>query len=318
MRSFKVKSRWRWPTKSASRHHQSWAEAVVVVHVATAEKHSRDAFYDGWGGWAWHIDGPSTYKVGSVVVDIFDARTKRLLWDGFAADVLTGRAAGTDGRVRKEVARLFGSFPMLQNNGLTLPTNSDDHTGDANDIPRIIFSSMPAMVVRIDGEPRYEDIPGTDLQRIVNTNAFILRDDADIHYMKMGDYWMEAEGLLGGWSKAGMLPDGVNAALAAATKNGHAPISTFSNAPGQEPIVFVATTPANLIITDGEPQYVHYNGTTLLYVKNTSAVIFKEPTDQELYVHLSGGWYRAWSTNGPWERVRDDALPADLAPLKAL
>ncbi len=294
------------------------AEAVVVLNVATSEKHSRAAFYDGWGGWAWQIDAPATYKVGAVVVDIFDARTKRLLWDGSVADVLTGHAAGTEGRLRKEVARLFGTFPMLENSeSATLP-NGVEPSSDANDTRRIIFSSMPAMVVRIDGDPRYEDVPGTSLQRIINTNAFIVRDDADMHYLKLGEAWMEADGLLGGWSTAGMLPDGVNAALATATKNEQAAFTTIGSASKQLPIVFVATTPADLILTDGEPEFAHYNGTSLLYVKNTRAAVFKEPTDQELYVHLAAGWYRAWSTNGPWQRVRDEALPADLAQVKAL
>jgi Domain of unknown function (DUF4136) len=293
------------------------AEAVVVIHVATADKHSRDAFYEGWGGWGWRIDGPAIYKIGTVVVDIFDARTKRLLWDGSATEALTSHTATAD-RLRKEVAKLFSTFPPLDKGGLVPASTGTNQITDANEVPRIIFSSMPAVVVRIDGEPRYEPIPGTDLQRIVNTNTFIVRDDADMHYLKLGDYWMEAEGLLGGWSTAGMLPDGVNAALAAAMKDGRISPTTFTGDRQLMPIVFVATTPADLIITDGDPEFAHYNGTPLLYVKNTSAVVFKEPTDQELYVRLSGGWYRAWSTSGPWERIRDDALPADLAQVKGL
>jgi hypothetical protein len=188
---------------------------------------------------------------------------------------------------------------------------------DANDAPRIIFSSLPAVVVRIDGEPRYQDIPDTDLQRVVNTKAFIVRDDADMYYLKLGDSWMEAEGLTGGWSKAGMLPNGLKAAFEAATKAGRISLVT-SHDHEPLPIVFVATTPADLIITDGDLEFAPYNGTPLLYVKNTSAVIFKEPTDRELYVHLAGGWYRAWNENGPWQRVRDDALPTDLTQVKGL
>jgi hypothetical protein len=294
------------------------AEAVVVIHVATPEKHSRDAFYDGWGGWDWRSDGPATYKLGTVVVDIFDARTKRLLWEGSAPEALATRTATAE-RLRKEVAKVFSTFPLLENDGLVPASTGTNHTtDDANDIPRIIFSSLPAVVVRIDGQPRYEDIAGTGLQRIVNTSAFIVRADADMHYLKLGDSWMEAEGLMGGWSKAGMLPDGLAAAFETATKAGRISLVTSSPDHRQMPIVFVATTAADLIITNGDPEFAQYNGTPLLYVTNTSAVIFKEPTDRELYVHLSGGWYRAWNTNGPWQRIRDDALPTDLAQVKGL
>src|ERR671924_254924 len=76
--------------------------------------------------------------------------------------------------------------------------------------------------------------------------------------------------------------------------------------------------PAALIETDGEPQFVPVNATALLRVKNTTAVVFKEPTDQEIYVRLPQGWFRAWTTNGPWERVPNNALPADLAHLPGM
>lgn len=48
-------------------------------------------------------------------------------------------------------------------------------------------------------------------------------------------------------------------------------------------------------------------------MKNTSAHVFKEPTDQQLYVFVSGQWFRAWTTDGPWQHLPNDALPADLA-----
>jgi hypothetical protein len=66
------------------------AQAVVIVHTASPAKHSRDAFYKGWGGWDWRLAdtrapaGTEDYKVGTVVVDVFDAWTKKLLWHGFA------------------------------------------------------------------------------------------------------------------------------------------------------------------------------------------------------------------------------------------
>jgi hypothetical protein len=58
------------------------AQAVVVVHAATASEHSRAALYQGWGGWAWRLnavaatDGGETYEPGTLVVDIFDAWTQ--------------------------------------------------------------------------------------------------------------------------------------------------------------------------------------------------------------------------------------------------
>jgi hypothetical protein len=82
------------------------------------------------------------------------------------------------------------------------------------------------------------------------------------------------------------------------------------------PVVCVSTTPAELIVTDGEPEYAPFNSTPLLYIRNTTGRVFREPTDQELYVRVPSGWFRAWTTNGPWEPVPEDKLPADLAAVR--
>jgi hypothetical protein len=55
------------------------------------------------------------------------------------------------------------------------------------------------------------------------------------------------------------------------------------------------------------------DGSSLEYLVNTTAKVFREPTDQELYVLVGDRWFRAWATDGPWEFIRDDELPADIA-----
>jgi hypothetical protein len=77
--------------------------------------------------------------------------------------------------------------------------------------------------------------------------------------------------------------------------------------------VFISTTPAELIVTNGRPEYVAVEGTPLLHLKNTTATVYREPTDQQLYVRVATGWFRAWTTEGPWEAVSAGDLPADLA-----
>ena len=75
-----------------------------------------------------------------------------------------------------------------------------------NDPPKLLFSRQSAILILIDGDPVYRPIEGTDLQRIINTKPFIVRDTANIHYMKVFDGWMEAYGLTGMWSVAGVPP----------------------------------------------------------------------------------------------------------------
>jgi hypothetical protein len=84
---------------------------------------------------------------------------------------------------------------------------------------------------------------------------------------------------------------------------------------GAVPTVFVSTQPADLIITDGPPRFAAVEGTSLKYVENTTANVFKEPTDDELYVLSSGRWFRAWRTDGPWQFVPSRELPADFAAI---
>src|SRR5712692_8651642 len=97
------------------------AQAAVVVHTATKTKHTYQTFYDGWGGWGWRrrgwggLGGATTYeedyRLGSVVVDIFDAKTKEAIWHGHATGVLSGKAPENAQINEQAVAKMFASFP---------------------------------------------------------------------------------------------------------------------------------------------------------------------------------------------------------------
>src|SRR5262249_25562281 len=89
-----------------------------------------------------------------------------------------------------------------------------------------------------------------------------------------------------------------------------------SLAKGPAPGILVATTPTELLVTQGEPDFVPMDGTQLLYVKNTTGHIFKDLDDQKTYVLLSGRWYRASDPKaGPWEFVPGKSLPPDFAQI---
>jgi hypothetical protein len=183
---------------------------------------------------------------------------------------------------------------------------------------RIIFSSRPALLVRIDGEPRYEGFRDTRLQRITNANALIIRDESGMYYLRLAGKWLEAHDVNGSWSPAGTVPEGADIALQETQKLWRNELAGAISAHELTPVVYVAMEPAELIVTDGEPEYVPVDGTSLLRIRNTTASVFKEPTDKELYVHLPNGWFRAWTANGPWQPVLEADLPADLALVRSL
>ena len=81
------------------------------------------------------------------------------------------------------------------------------------------------------------------------------------------------------------------------------------------PKIYIATTPTELIVTEGEPDYATLTGTDLLYVKNTTGHIFKLMSNGKSYVLLSGRWFSAGTLNGPWTYVPSNQLPPDFAKI---
>jgi hypothetical protein len=96
-------------------------QAAVVVHAATKTKHTYDTLYDGWGGWGWRrgwgggFGGATTfvndYKVGTLMVDIFDAKTKQAIWHGNASDALSDNAKSNAQATEQAIDKMFSTFP---------------------------------------------------------------------------------------------------------------------------------------------------------------------------------------------------------------
>jgi len=220
----------------------------------------------------------------------------------------------------RPLLRVAGALPLLALCAVT--TEKTVAADQFEDPPRLLFAERPAILVPIDGDPVYRPVQGTELERIVNTKPFIVRDAADIHYMKVFDGWMEAYGLTGMWSVAGVPPRGADEAVrrAAIAKTVDLLDGATSRAPGNRPplddatapAIFISRVPAELIVSNGPFRFATVGGTSLQYVENTTANVFKEPTDEELYVLISGRWFRAWTTDGPWEVVSRSDLPSDI------
>jgi hypothetical protein len=296
--------------------------AAVVVHAATPARHTHAMFYEDWGGWQWEGAAAGTplapdYKVGTVVVDIFDADTQQAIWRGSTSDAPSGHQRDGSTAAARAVTRMFSRFPpeqwpSLSSTPAITPEGTDAET-------KVYFARSPAILILIEGDPVYRRVDGTDLERIVNTKALIVRDHADIHYLKVLDGWMEAYSLNGEWSASGVAPPGADEALRRAVdaKNvdlldGGGSQARRLSLSEQSPAIYVSTTPAQLITTEGAQEFKRVEGTSLEYLANTAAKVFREPTDQELYARISGRWFRAWTTDGPWKLVAASNLPADI------
>ena len=90
------------------------ADAVVVIHGAVHQQKSLDTWYSG-GGWGW---GPgmsnttvNTINVGAMQVDVFDAKTKKMVFRGTAQDDVSDKPEKNAKKIDKAVEKMFKDFP---------------------------------------------------------------------------------------------------------------------------------------------------------------------------------------------------------------
>jgi hypothetical protein len=180
-----------------------------------------------------------------------------------------------------------------------------------NDPPQILYSTSPALLVLIDGEPVLRPVAGTSLSRIVNTRALMLLDKASgTYYFFLANRWMQARAPTGPWTPAQNVPPSLETAKQQAVQQKLVDLLDAAEAQ----TIYVSTKPAELIQTGGQPQLESISGTRLLEVTNSPSDLFLDEAQQRYYVLLSGRWYRSPSLeHGPWAFVSAKELPADFA-----
>jgi hypothetical protein len=101
---------------------ESGGDVSIVAVEITREQQTLDTFYNGiGGGWGWRrfggggfgeaITTTDTYKVGTVVVDLFDTKTKQLIWRGAATGTLSNNSDKNIKNLDKGVDKMFKHFP---------------------------------------------------------------------------------------------------------------------------------------------------------------------------------------------------------------
>ena len=98
----------------------SGGDVAIVAIKTTQTQRTLQTFYDGFGGgWRWRGFGgmgeaattEEDYKEGTLVVDIYDAKTKQLIWRGSAEDTLSDKEDKNEKNLDKGVAKMFKDFP---------------------------------------------------------------------------------------------------------------------------------------------------------------------------------------------------------------
>jgi len=195
-----------------------------------------------------------------------------------------------------------------------------------NDPPRVIFTTKPSMLVLVDGPPKFKDVGGTDLQKMLNTEAVILLDTKkNKYYLNVMDGWLEATDLTAGpWSYASKIPKDMREITKAikekqessAPEGGTPPSLKQAKKEDKIPEIYVSLGPAELLVIEGPPKFERIPGLNLEYVKNTSANIFLESPTRYHYILIAGRWFRSKSLEaGPWEFVDGKNLPQDFSKI---
>jgi Domain of unknown function (DUF4136) len=99
---------------------ESGGRVAIVAIETTQNQQTLNTFYDGFGGgWGWRRGGGfgdatttvDTYKVGTLVVDLFDAHNKTLLWRGSSSDTFSNKSDKNIKNLDKGVQKMFDHFP---------------------------------------------------------------------------------------------------------------------------------------------------------------------------------------------------------------
>ena len=182
------------------------------------------------------------------------------------------------------------------------------------DPPPIFYSDKPAILLGFMGDPSFKPVEGVDgLMFAVNTNwDLLLEVSTSTYYLLNGESWMEtADPVKGLWKNTQKLPD-----LFSKLPDDENWKDVKQHIPGkaseEQPQIFIATQPSELIVTDGEPAYGLVSGTKLMYVTNTDSDLFFDNDDNNFYFLTAGRWFRADKLQGPWKAASAD-LPAEFA-----
>jgi hypothetical protein len=97
---------------------ESGGDATVSAFGRTHNEQTLETFYTGMGGgWRWRGgfgDAMTTVEntpVGTLVVDVFDGASKKLIWRGTATDTLSSHPDKNEKKLEHSVEDMFKRFP---------------------------------------------------------------------------------------------------------------------------------------------------------------------------------------------------------------
>jgi hypothetical protein len=184
------------------------------------------------------------------------------------------------------------------------------------DPPQLVHSSLPAVLLQYDGEPRFvplDEVPG--VERVINTMLPVLREaGAAESYLFGGErLWYRAADPEGPWAPADRVPSALLVAVEGLMTEEPLDAAVLATPPA----IITATKPTELIVTQGDPKWVPIGNLDLLYCDNTDADVFLDIASQRYFILLAGRWYAGTSVQDRilWVNVPNDQLPNEFASI---
>jgi hypothetical protein len=209
------------------------------------------------------IEGPTQVAVDDRVVN-FDMRISEYNFKSLSPDQVKTLVA--------DVQALPPNYRVLDLDRLLAfvadsPLAVKNVEGIKADPPKLYWAQAPGVLINLDGEPIWSPVKDVDLRYAVNTNWDLFEHGpTKTFYVRYNESWLQAAAVEGPWKAlSGKLPDSF-AKLPADDnwKDVKAALPGKKLSSKTMPRVFVATTPAELIVLDGAFNYLAVEGAPTL------------------------------------------------------
>src|SRR5215469_1611482 len=183
----------------------------------------------------------------------------------------------------------------------------------------VLIVRKPSELIVVDGNPRFQEVPGTNLQWVANSECDLFQDTTDgtFYFLTSGRWFRSAMLKSNSWQPA-------TAALPEDFKRippNHPASHVLASVPGTreaQEAALMASIPrltrierrsiTTLVPYDGTPRFAPIGGTGIEYAVNTPSDVVK--AGNLYYLCLEGVWLVANMPEGPWETT--DKIPDDI------
>lgn len=188
----------------------------------------------------------------------------------------------------------------------------------ANHVPAVFVSNEPAELIVTDGKPELEQIPGTSLMLVANTESNLFYNTTEKqYYLLTAGRWFKAGAVTGPWAAAsGSLPEDfkrIPEDSAAADVLAAVPGTAAANE-----AIIMASIPEKATINrndvtvnvtyDGTPQFKPIETTSVQYAYNSPFNVFL--VEGRYYCCHNAVWFVAPTPTGAWAVC--DSVPAAI------